>query len=165
MTTKTMLKIALSAVVVIAVSAAQAYPYMLKLNSAGRFETPQNMQKATLDAKAPRQAAQPQRPNGFAVIKSINIQISSEKMDIIDYIQQRGGYVSSYIPRERPDTPLTSFTVIVDVPEDRQEEIVNQIEKLGGVCDQSPSLTMKHMPGATLATPHAPRLLRFCEAV
>jgi hypothetical protein len=56
----------------------------------------------------------------------------SGKMDIIDYIQQRGGYVSSYIPRERPDTPLTSFTIIVDVPEDRQEEIINQIEQLGG---------------------------------
>ena len=54
-------------------------------------------------------------------------------MDIIDYILQRGGYVSSYTPRERRDTPLTSFTVTVDVPEDRQEEIINQIKQLGAV--------------------------------
>jgi hypothetical protein len=54
-------------------------------------------------------------------------------MDIIDYILQRGGYVSSYTPRERRDTPLTSFTVTVDVSEDRQEEmIINQIKQLGG---------------------------------
>ena len=65
-------------------------------------------------------------------MKSINVQIPSGKMDIIDYILQRGGYVSSYIPRERRDTPLTSFTVTVDVPEDRQEEIINQIKQLGG---------------------------------
>jgi hypothetical protein len=32
----------------------------------------------------------------------------------------------------RRDTPLTSFTVTVDVPEDRQEEIINQIKQLGG---------------------------------
>jgi hypothetical protein len=71
-------------------------------------------------------------------MKSINIQIPSGKMDIIDYIQQRGGYVSSYIPRERPDTPLTSFTIIVDVPEDRQEEIINQIKQLGGHVIKAP---------------------------
>jgi hypothetical protein len=65
-------------------------------------------------------------------LKSINVQIPSGKMDIIDYILQRGGYVSSYTPRERWDTPLTSFTVTVDVPEDRQEEIINQIKQLGG---------------------------------
>jgi hypothetical protein len=48
-------------------------------------------------------------------------------------------YVSSYIPRERPDTPLTSFTVVVDVPEERQEEIINQIKQLGGrVIDALP---------------------------
>jgi hypothetical protein len=66
-------------------------------------------------------------------------QIPSGKLDIIDYVQQRGGYVSSYIPRERPDTPLTSFTVVVDVPEERQEEIINQIKQLGGrVIDALP---------------------------
>jgi hypothetical protein len=33
----------------------------------------------------------------------------------------------------RRDTPLTSFTVTVDVSEDRQEEmIINQIKQLGG---------------------------------
>ena len=57
----------------------------------------------------------------------------------VDYVQQRGRYVSSYIPRERPDTPLTSFTVVVDVPEERQEEIINQIKQLGGrVIDALP---------------------------
>ena len=53
-------------------------------------------------------------------------------MDIIDYIQQRGGYVASYIPRERQDTPMTSFIVRVDVPEDRQDEIINEIKQRGG---------------------------------
>jgi hypothetical protein len=72
-------------------------------------------------------------------MKKINVQIPSGKLDIIDYVQQRGGYVSSYIPRERPDTPLTSFTVVVDVPEERQEEIINQIKQLGGrVIDALP---------------------------
>jgi hypothetical protein len=71
-------------------------------------------------------------------MKSINIQIPSGKMDIIGYIQQRGGYVSSYIPRERQDTPLTSFTVIVDVPEDRQEEILNQVKQRGGHVIDAP---------------------------
>jgi hypothetical protein len=70
--------------------------------------------------------------SGERELKSINVQIPSGKMDIIDYILQSGGYVSSYIPRERRDTPLTSFTVTVDVPEDRQEEIINQIKQLGG---------------------------------
>jgi hypothetical protein len=80
----------------------------------------------------------PFQGNGFQAVsgerelKSINVQIPSGKMDIIDYILQRGGYVSSYTPRERRDTPLTSFTVTVDVPEDRQEEIINQIKQLGG---------------------------------
>ena len=72
-------------------------------------------------------------------MKKINVQIPSGKLDIIDYVQQRGGYVSSYIPREQPDTPLTSFTVVVDVPEERQEEIINQIKQLGGrVIDALP---------------------------
>jgi hypothetical protein len=72
-------------------------------------------------------------------MKKINVQIPSGKLDIIDYVQQRGGYVSSYTPRERPDTPLTSFTVVVDVPEERQEEIINQIKQLGGrVIDALP---------------------------
>jgi hypothetical protein len=65
-------------------------------------------------------------------LKSINIHVPSGKMDIIDYIQQRGGYVASYIPRERQDTPMTSFIVRVDVPEDRQDEIINEIKQRGG---------------------------------
>ena len=65
-------------------------------------------------------------------MKSINIHVPSGKMDIIDYIQQRGGYVASYIPRERQDTPMTSFIVRVDVPEDRQDEIINEIKQRGG---------------------------------
>jgi hypothetical protein len=69
----------------------------------------------------------------------IKIQVPREKMDIIDYIQQRGGYVVSYIPREQRDSPMTSFTVTVDVPEDRQDEIINQIKQLGGhIIDASP---------------------------
>jgi hypothetical protein len=60
-------------------------------------------------------------------------------MDIIDYIQQRGGNVVSYTPRERRDIPLTSFTVTVDVPEDRHEEIINQIKQLGGHLIDAPS--------------------------
>jgi hypothetical protein len=50
-------------------------------------------------------------------LKSINIHVPSGKMNIIDYIQQRGGYVASYMPRERQDTPMTAFTVTVDIPE------------------------------------------------
>jgi hypothetical protein len=65
-------------------------------------------------------------------LKSINIHVPSGKMDIIDYIQQRGGYVASYIPRERQDIPMASFTVTVDIPEDRHDEIIDQIEQLGG---------------------------------
>ena len=65
-------------------------------------------------------------------MKSINIHVPSGKMDIIDYIQQRGGYVKSYTPRERQDTPMTSFIVTVDVPEDRHDDIMNEIKQLGG---------------------------------
>ena len=65
-------------------------------------------------------------------MKSINIKVPSGKMDIIDYIQQRGGYVKSYTPRERQDTPMTSFIVTVDVPEDRHDDIMNEIKQLGG---------------------------------
>jgi hypothetical protein len=68
-------------------------------------------------------------------MKKINVQIPSGKLDIIDYVQQRGRYVSSYIPRERPDTPLTSFTVVVDVPEERQEEIINH-QTAWGPCNR-----------------------------
>jgi ACT domain-containing protein len=72
-------------------------------------------------------------------LKTIKIQVPSEKMDILDYIQQRGGYVASYIPRERRDTPMTSFTITVDIPEDRQEEVINQIKQLGcQIIDASP---------------------------
>ena len=65
-------------------------------------------------------------------MKSINIKVPSGKMDIIDHIQQRGGYVKSYTPRERQDTPMTSFIVTVDVPEDRHDDIMNEIKQLGG---------------------------------
>jgi hypothetical protein len=53
-------------------------------------------------------------------------------MDIIDYIQRCGGYVASYTPRERRDSPMTSFSVTINVPEDRQDEIISQIKQLGG---------------------------------
>ena len=59
-------------------------------------------------------------------------------MDIIDYIQQRGGFVASYVPRERRDGPMTSFTVMVDVPEDRQDEIIKQVKQLGGQIIDAP---------------------------
>jgi hypothetical protein len=59
-------------------------------------------------------------------------------MDIIDYIQQRGGYIASYIPRERRDSPMTSFTVAVDVPEDRHDEIISQIKQFGGEIIDAP---------------------------
>jgi hypothetical protein len=76
---------------------------------------------------------------GGITLKSINIQVPSGKMDIIDYIQQRGGYVASYTPRERQDSPMTSVTVRVDLPEDRQDEIISQIKQLGGnIIDTSP---------------------------